>query len=166
MRKRQKFHVSPYRKNWKVQKEGSKRPIKTFDTKQEAVDFGRDKAKKPSLFSKKTSTDPIDYKNVLNEFSNDEKFLLQIIGEFLKQVDDQIEKIKEAIARGDSDTIMKEAHTIKGAASTLKAVELSEAAYTLEVIGRSKNLDNISETVNLIEKETLRLREYFNEIKK
>jgi hypothetical protein len=49
MSKRQKFHISPHGDRWKLQKEGSQSPIKTFDTKREAVDFGRNKAKESRL---------------------------------------------------------------------------------------------------------------------
>ena len=49
MRKRQKVHVSPYKKGWKLQKEGTKKPLKTFKTKKKAVSFGIKEAKKPLL---------------------------------------------------------------------------------------------------------------------
>ncbi|MCJ7563849.1 MAG: DUF2188 domain-containing protein [Candidatus Aminicenantes bacterium] len=34
---------------WKIQKEGAKRPVKTFDNKKDAVDFSRDIAKNQPL---------------------------------------------------------------------------------------------------------------------
>jgi hypothetical protein len=49
MGKREKFHVAPDRDRWKVQREGAKRPIKTFKNKKSAVDFGRKVTKNQPL---------------------------------------------------------------------------------------------------------------------
>jgi hypothetical protein len=50
MGKRQSYHVSPHKRGWQLKKEHRERPLKTFRTKDEAVDFGRNVAKKASDF--------------------------------------------------------------------------------------------------------------------
>lgn len=45
MTPREKFHVTPDKGNWNVSREGAQKPSKTFDNKQEAVDYGRERAK-------------------------------------------------------------------------------------------------------------------------
>jgi hypothetical protein len=49
MNKRQTFHVTPTKAGWNVKREGAQRSAKTFDTKQDAVDFGRETAKNQPL---------------------------------------------------------------------------------------------------------------------
>jgi len=49
MFKRKVFHVVPDGDSWKVKSEGSKRAVKTFDDKKDAVDFGREIAKNQPL---------------------------------------------------------------------------------------------------------------------
>ena len=49
MSKREVIHVVPSKKGWSVKKEGSSRSIKNFERKEDAVDFGREKAKSVDL---------------------------------------------------------------------------------------------------------------------
>jgi len=49
MPKREKYHVTHEENKWKVQKEASQRPAKTFDNKQDAFNFGREIAKNQPL---------------------------------------------------------------------------------------------------------------------
>ncbi len=49
MPKREKIHVTPDGNDWKVKREGAQRAARTFDNKDNAVDFGKDMAKKQPL---------------------------------------------------------------------------------------------------------------------
>lgn len=49
MGKREKFHVVPKEKGWQVKKEGGNRAMKNFKRKQDAVDYGRNKAKEVDI---------------------------------------------------------------------------------------------------------------------
>jgi hypothetical protein len=49
MLRRKVYHVIPDGYSWKVKSEGSKRAVKTFDHKKNAVDFGREIAKNQPL---------------------------------------------------------------------------------------------------------------------
>lgn len=46
MAKKQNIDVSPKGENWQVKKHNASRASKTFDTQKEAIDYGRDLAKK------------------------------------------------------------------------------------------------------------------------
>ena len=49
MSKRQVFHVTPDQGDWKVKREGAERASKTFEKKEAAVNYGREKAKNQDL---------------------------------------------------------------------------------------------------------------------
>lgn len=49
MPKRETYHITHKDGDWRVKKEGGQRAAKTFDNKADAVDFGREIAKKQEL---------------------------------------------------------------------------------------------------------------------
>jgi hypothetical protein len=65
MSKRNRFHVVPKGDDWAVRREGASKPGKVFENKQDAVDHGRDAAKKqePSqlIIHKKDGTIQTEY---------------------------------------------------------------------------------------------------------
>ncbi len=80
---------------------------------------------------------PLDYKKAVEEFEGDEEFLAEVLEGFINNVKNQIRTIEQALDDGDSETIRKEAHSIKGGAANLTAYELSRIAFELEDIGIS-----------------------------
>ena len=66
-----------------------------------------------------------------------------------------------AISDGDSETVGKESHSLKGGAANLTADKLSKIAYQLERIGKSDSLEGCSEVMDNLEKELQRLENYF-----
>nr|WP_321398484.1 Hpt domain-containing protein [uncultured Desulfobacter sp.] len=75
---------------------------------------------------------PLEYEKALEEFGGDEDFLLEVMGEFLKKAVEQIEIMRKALKDNDTETIMREAHSIKGAAGNLLAEDLLSVASQLE----------------------------------
>jgi len=49
MSKRQTYHVTSSKEGWNVKREGAQRPAKIFHNKEDAVDFGKEKAKNQPL---------------------------------------------------------------------------------------------------------------------
>ena len=90
---------------------------------------------------RKENEEPVNFKNMLEEFQGDEEFVLEVIEDFINDVSVQKIAIEEALAEGDAEKIRKEAHAIKGGASNITADALSSTAYELENAGRSGNLD-------------------------
>ncbi|MCK5313196.1 MAG: response regulator, partial [Desulfobacteraceae bacterium] len=108
---------------------------------------------------------PIDFNVALSEFENDKEFLLEVIQEFIKSVDKQLLKIREAIIKKDALTIEKEAHSIKGGAANLTAYALSEIAHELENIGTSQesgamDIERSSRVFESLEKEFLKIKNF------
>ena len=80
---------------------------------------------------------PLDYKRAIEEFEGDEEFLKEVLEGFCDNVKKQIITIEQALNDEDSETIRKEAHSIKGGAANLTADELAEIALELENIAAS-----------------------------
>ncbi|MCD4741246.1 MAG: Hpt domain-containing protein, partial [Desulfobacteraceae bacterium] len=108
----------------------------------------------------KRANPPIDLAVALKEFEGDKEFLLEIIDEFILNVEKQLSKIKKAISNNDAETLQKEAHSITGGASSLTAYSLSEIAHELENIGISQNFENSSKVYKRLEKEVLKLKNF------
>ncbi len=103
---------------------------------------------------------PMNFQKALREFDGDKEFLIEILHDFLKQVKSQIEPIRQAISRGDAETVRREAHSIKGGAANLGANDLSMKAFELEDIGKSGILEGSAESLQKLEKELMRLENY------
>jgi|GEM_PF-5733429 len=104
--------------------------------------------------------DPIHYEKILEEFEGDKEFLIEILEGFLKNVKVQLSTIHQAITVGDSELVMQEAHSIKGGAANIIADRLSKAAFDLELLGKSGELENSIEFFEKLEKEYYRLEKY------
>lgn len=78
-----------------------------------------------------------DWAKALAEFDGDREFLKGVVTEFVEAVKEQLAAIPQALASGDLESVCRNAHSIKGGAANLTAVELSEAARVLESLGRS-----------------------------
>jgi two-component system, sensor histidine kinase and response regulator len=115
----------------------------------------------PGLTPDKTA--PMDYERALFEFEHDEAFLKEALKGFLGAVNNQIIAMQQAITAGNADMVRRESHSIKGGAANLTANDLSEAAFQLETIGKSGNLNGGPEIMENIVKEYKRLAAYAEE---
>ena len=96
---------------------------------------------------------PMDFEKALNEFEGDEPLLMEILKGFMENVRGQIKVIQQALMSQDADQVRREAHSIKGGASNLRADELSRIAFELENIGKSGKLERGIEALKRLEKE-------------
>ncbi len=79
--------------------------------------------------------------------------LTQIIGLFLKDTPGLLQKITEAIARADGDTVRQTAHTLKSSCANLGAMRLSGYCQELERAGRANDLEGTPELLNQLKDE-------------
>jgi two-component system sensor histidine kinase/response regulator len=108
----------------------------------------------------KEETQPVDFEKALERAMGDKDFLKMLLEGFIQELPDQIESIKAAIAGTDASGLTEQAHKIKGAAANLSACEISDAAKSLEEIGRSRKLDQADRMLSVLVKEGKRLAEY------
>jgi HPt (histidine-containing phosphotransfer) domain-containing protein len=103
---------------------------------------------------------PIDLERAVHEFDADREFLRELVRGFLKNVGEQVETIRAAMEKGDSEAVCREAHSIRGGAANICAESLSLAAWKLEVAGKSGSLDNGREMLGELQHEFGRLEGY------
>jgi two-component system sensor histidine kinase/response regulator len=108
---------------------------------------------------------PMDIDRTLEEFEGNKEFLMVVIDGFLEHAGNQIDTIRRALSDGDSEMVMRTAHSMKGGAATLTADKLSGIACELEVIGESGSLERGGDVLKILEKEFHRLEVYIQDIK-
>lgn len=106
---------------------------------------------------------PIDIDVILDEFESMD-FVEQMVTHFISNVEEQIEIIKKALSEKDCNTIQKQAHAIKGGASTLEARPVSELAKQMEDKCKENDLNGIQEMFDDFIDKFNELKEYFNKI--
>jgi HPt (histidine-containing phosphotransfer) domain-containing protein len=99
-----------------------------------------------------------DKKALLDRIDGDIDLFRQLIALFVQEVPNQIKQIKLAIKANDPERITLFAHTIKGSAYNIRAMELKQIAFDIEQAGKSSDihlaaskveaLDNIFEKLN------------------
>ena len=108
---------------------------------------------------------PINFDKAVEEFDADRNFYLEVLTEFLTTAKNQVETINQAIIGKDVNLVNKEAHSIKGGAANLTAIDLSNAAYKLELAGNSGNIAESTRLLETLEQELVRLEKYSQTLK-
>jgi CheY-like chemotaxis protein len=86
------------------------------------------------------------------------ELLKEISAMFLAQYNQHLTVIREAIGKGDGVALQRAAHTLKGAVGNFSARSVQEAAYKLELIGRSGRLVQAEDAFNILQAEIMRLK--------
>jgi len=129
------------------------------DSSRRGAEFNKDDANQEVC---RMDNAPVNFKKAMDEFECSGEFLDNLLEGFIRNVKEQIVAMRKAIAEGDADKLMQEAHSIKGGAANLTADDLSGVAYELEKIGRSGTVAGGLDTLKRLEKEFFRLEQYAN----
>ena len=89
---------------------------------------------------------------------------MELVNGFLERACQQVETLWQALADGNAEIVMKEAHAMKGGAGILTAVALSGVAMELETIGKSGKLTAGAEVLSRLEHELQRLADFVNSV--
>jgi len=82
----------------------------------------------------------LDRSVALSRVGGDEDLLREVVALFLDDYPLSLELIRTAIRQGDSVSLERHAHSLKGSVSTFGAQEVFEAALALEKQGRNQDL--------------------------
>ena len=74
--------------------------------------------------------------------------------------------MEKALKKGRIEVIQKEAHAIKGGASTLEALPLTKTAKALEDVCKKNDPEKIGDLLNQLRHEFKRLKEYTSDVLK
>ena len=102
---------------------------------------------------------PLDFEVAIREFETEE-VLQEVISNFIKTVEEHIPKMKEALEKNKLDILQREAHALKGGASTLEACPLARAAKDLEKKCKLKERDDLEYSLNQLVTEFERLKDF------
>jgi len=111
----------------------------------------------PKEFEKETEAPPMDFNFALGEFRGDRELLAEVSKVFIENAKERVDLISSAIAKGDSEIIKNEGHTLKGGAGTIGAKNLAEIAYELEKAGKDENLARSIKHLDSFQRELERL---------
>jgi len=106
---------------------------------------------------------PLDLKAALTRLGDDKEFLEEMLHEFLDSAPKQLEKLDEAVKKGDAKVVEREAHSIKGAAGNLNAKRFADLALKLELLGQTGDLAGVQEMIDNLRTELAHLQEYSNQ---
>jgi len=76
----------------------------------------------------------IDFSRIQETSDGDTEFERDLLGVFIEDCEDRLQRLNAAIAAGRLDEIKREAHTIKGAAANVGTTRLQEIALRLETL--------------------------------
>ncbi|HDO29439.1 MAG TPA: response regulator, partial [Desulfobacteraceae bacterium] len=99
-------------------------------------------AEKSEPETKPAAAPPIDDK-VLAELQENIGDIQPVIRVFLHSLQDRLEQLQQAIAKGESAVVSRVAHTIKGSCSQFGATHLAELCRLAETMGNNKNMANM-----------------------
>lgn len=104
--------------------------------------------------------EPIDMEELMEIMDDDKEMLRECVGEFLAWYSEIIGSIREAVESGNDNDLHQSAHKLKSSLKYLAAKPAIDIASALETMGKEKDLSAASHTLNLLEKECERLKEF------
>ncbi|MEF8815433.1 MAG: Hpt domain-containing protein [Salinibacter sp.] len=105
------------------------------------------------------ATSALDRDALSDLLDGDPELIATLIGSFLDDCPDYMEGIREAVENEDGNALEREAHGLKGAAGSLRARPVSEAAQVLEEMGYEDNFAEAAAALDTLESEVDRLRD-------
>ncbi len=95
----------------------------------------------------------LDMAAALERVEGDRDLLEELVRLFMDQCPINMKEIREAVAAGDANVLLRLAHTLKGAAMNLGALKVSEAAQSLEDQARTGDLGSAASLFENLAKE-------------
>jgi len=126
------------------------KPLRFSDIEQILAGLARTVAKPAKPAEKAESWNRIE---ALDRIGGDEELLRDLCQIFLEESPKLLQKLQQAVAAGDSDGVMRAAHSLKGESSYLGASGTSQAARQLEEMGRNQDLSSASNVLAVLQRE-------------
>ncbi|MBF0449862.1 MAG: response regulator [Candidatus Magnetomorum sp.] len=131
------------------------KPFKPEILKQKIEQFlGKGQSKESKSSKKNRTSIPSRYydkKSLLDRIDGDMGLFQQLIKLFVQEVPRQINQIKQAIKEHDAERITLYAHTIKGSAYNIRAMELKQVAFDIEQAAKSENIILAASKINALD---------------
>jgi CheY-like chemotaxis protein len=119
---------------------------------------GLEQARSPEGTAPAPSSAAVDWAAALDYFGGDRKLLRDLIRIFLEEYPRWLTELRQAIDAGSVAEVRRLAHSLKGSLAHFGAQNGCEAAYQLEMMGRSGILDGAADACAALASELERLR--------
>jgi HPt (histidine-containing phosphotransfer) domain-containing protein len=106
----------------------------------------------------------IDRATILDRFDGDEDLLREISSIFLSEYPSLLDEIRIAVDSSDPKGLERAAHSLKGSVSNFGASAATNAAYTLEAMGRKQQMTQAKEALNELVLQLYQLRPELEEL--
>jgi HPt (histidine-containing phosphotransfer) domain-containing protein len=93
----------------------------------------------------------LDREALLERVIGDEDLAKELLQMFLEDIPDRLKAIKQAQESGDMETVILEAHTIKGSSGNIGANDISKAAFQVELAGKDANQETTPSFIKQLE---------------
>jgi HPt (histidine-containing phosphotransfer) domain-containing protein len=93
----------------------------------------------------------IDREVALARVGGDAELLQEIAGLFLEEYPKLLAELHEAAAKGDAKGVERTAHGLKGSVSNFGAQAAVDAAFELEILGRTQRLEEVAHVLQTLE---------------
>ncbi len=104
----------------------------------------------------------LDIDSALKRLDNDLDLFNELIGIFINDTTGRINELKSAMNHSDILALERIAHSIKGSASNIGAIEVSNAAKNLEYIAKDKEITKADTCIKELEEAFERLKAHFS----
>jgi len=105
----------------------------------------------------------LDYKKALERIGGDAEFLIELLTDLVNQVDDNLERIKQAIVNNDFENLKTLSHGLKGASANLNVTRMATHFLELEDLGTENNTEGATDLLNLVAKDRDELEQFIND---
>ena len=95
-----------------------------------------------------------------------EEFLEELIDVYLEDTPNRLVQLRQALDGGDTETLIREAHTLKSSSANLGAMALSALAKTMEFAGRNGKLADMETEVRQFEQQFAQVKTTLETIRK
>ena len=89
---------------------------------------------------------------------DDPDFLIELLEDYLNDSEENLKAIRYAIQAKDTVTVVKTAHSLKGASSNVGAVNMTELSKQLEHLGREETLEGAVELIDRLDGELVEVK--------
>lgn len=89
---------------------------------------------------------------------DDPDFLIELLEDYMDNSEENLKAIRYAIQAKDTVTVVRTAHSLKGASSNIGAVNMTELSDQLEHLGRGKTLEGAVELIDQLEGEFVEVK--------
>jgi HPt (histidine-containing phosphotransfer) domain-containing protein len=95
-------------------------------------------------------TEIFNRQDLLERLEGDEEILEVLVQTFLEYTPEQIQGIRHALDAGDAREVQQQAHSLKGAAASISAGALRDAALQVELAGKNGALEQVRSLVETL----------------